>query len=80
MFGSRFVRAIFNFIGAGARWIWGSIWRTLFNKPKYKWREYLYGPDNPDYFDEMGHRLNNGLIGILVLFLIIIPIIEILFR
>ena len=52
MGGSRFIRAFFNFLGAAARWTWGSIWRTLFNKPKYKWREYLYGPDNPDYFDE----------------------------
>lgn len=80
MGGSKFVRAFFNFIGAGARWIWGSIWRTLLNKRKYKWKEYLYGPDNPDYFDEMGHGFNNVLIGILVLFFILIPIIEILFR
>ncbi|WP_318308040.1 hypothetical protein [Flagellimonas crocea] len=78
--GSRFWRPIFNFFGAGARWIWGSIWRTLLNKPKYTWKEYLCGPDNPDYFDEMGHGFNNVLIGILVLFFILIPIIEILFR
>lgn len=34
---------IFNFIGASIRWIYGSVWRTLFNKLKFTFKEYLYG-------------------------------------
>ncbi|MDT0608051.1 hypothetical protein [Croceitalea rosinachiae] len=56
---------IFNFIGASIRWIYGSVWRTLFNKPKFTFKEYLYGPKGTnDYYDKNAHELNNKLIGI----------------
>lgn len=47
--GSWFGRVVLNFLGALARFSWGYIWRTLFNKPKFTWSEYLHGPANPDY-------------------------------
>ena len=37
-------RYIFNYIGGTIRWIYGSIWRTIFNKPKFSYREYIDGP------------------------------------
>lgn len=70
---------ILNYIGATFRWIYGSIWRTLFRKPKFTFSEYLNGQKKSDYYDEMGHQLNNKLIGMLGLFLIIIPIIQLIF-
>lgn len=61
------VRHLFNFIGATTRWIFGMIWRTVFNKPKYTFDEYLVGPKKSmEYFDINGHRFNNILIGVLV--------------
>lgn len=70
---TRFFQIIFggiivNFIGASIRWIYGSIWRTLFRKPKFTFKEYLYGPKNShDYYDKNAHQLNNKLIGIFAL-------------
>ncbi len=59
---------ILNFIGASIRWTYGSIWRTLFRKPKFTFKEYLYGPKNSrDYYDKNAHQLNNKLIGIFAL-------------
>jgi len=48
-------------------------------KPKFTFKEYLYGPENPDYYDNMGHGFNNIFIGILVFVFLIIPIIEVIF-
>ncbi|WP_456442583.1 hypothetical protein [Psychroserpens sp.] len=57
---------IINYIGATVRWIYGAIWRTLFNKPKFTFNEYIHGPKNSDdYFDEMGHQFNNKIIGVI---------------
>lgn len=56
---------IFNYIGGTIRWIYGSIWRTIFNKPKFSYREYIDGPKKTkDHSDEFGHQFNNRLIGI----------------
>ena len=37
-------RFIFNVIGATVRWIYGTVWRTIFRKKKFTYKEYLYGP------------------------------------
>ncbi|MGI9551907.1 MAG: hypothetical protein ACR2MT_11955 [Aurantibacter sp.] len=59
---------IFNFIDASLRWIYGSFWRTLFDKPKFTFKEYLDGPKgSDDYYDKNAHKLNNKLIGIFTL-------------
>lgn len=56
--------AILNFIGATVRWVYGSIWRTLASKPKFGFKEYVYGPKNSDdSFDSLGHQFNNKIIG-----------------
>lgn len=67
-----FGREILNFIGGTVRWIYGSIWRTLFNKPKFTYSEYINGSKNSkDYIDSMGHRFNNIIIGMIFLVIII---------
>ena len=59
---------IFDFIGAVVRWIFGTIWRTIAQKKKFTFREYLHGPDNSDdWFDNVGHSFNNRIIGAVVL-------------
>jgi len=59
---------ILNTIGATVRWLYGTIWRTLFNKPKFTFEEYLYGPkDTEDYFDHTAHQFNNKLIAIITI-------------
>jgi len=65
------VSEFINFIGGTVRWIFGSIWRTVANKPKFTFTEYIVGPKRPDYYDTMGHRFNNILIGMIVFSLII---------
>ena len=77
--GGRLVGIVFNFLGASVRWLWGTLWRTIFNQPKFKWKEYLYGPDNPDYYDTMGHGLVNIILGAVIFVVILIPMIEIIF-
>lgn len=78
--GTYFGRAFFNFIGATARWCYGNIWRTLCNKKKFTFNEYLNGPKESGYYDDMGHQLNNGIIGIIIFVLIIVPIIQLMFE
>lgn len=68
IFSLLFGGAIFNFIGASIRWAYGSIWRAIFNQPKFTFKEYLYGPNNSkDFFDKNAHILNNKIIAIFVL-------------
>jgi len=74
-----FIGRILNYIGGTMRWFYGNIWRTIFNKRKFTFNEYIYGPKTSDYYDNMGHELNNRLIGALGLVFIIVPIIQFIF-
>jgi hypothetical protein len=51
--GGHIFRWFFNLVGGTSRWVWGTIWRTLFKKKKFKYSEYIKGPDTPDYYDNM---------------------------
>lgn len=56
---------IVNVIGGTLRWIYGSVWRTIFNKPKFTFKEYLWGPKkSKDYYDKH-HLFNNGFVAII---------------
>ena len=69
---------IFNFLGACVRWLYGTIWRTVMNKRKYSFKEYLYGPkSSDDWFDMTGHTFVNRMIGAIILVLICLTIVKI---
>ena len=69
---------LFDYVGAVVRWIYGTIWRTIANKPKYKFREYVHGPENSDdWFDMTGHNFVNRVIGFITIVLICWIIIKI---
>jgi len=71
------IQVIFNFIGACLRWVYGTIWRTIMNKPKFTFIEYLNGPKKAsDFYDEFTHRTNNVVIGIIFFFVIATIIIK----
>lgn len=68
---------IFNFIGACVRWLYGTLWRTITNKKKYKFHEYLRGPDNSDdFFDNYGHEFINRIVGLISLASILAAIVK----
>ncbi len=70
-FGKELFGIFINFLGASARWIIGFIWTIISNKPKFTFKEYLYGPNNSnDYYDKNAHRFNNIWIGLIVFFFI----------
>jgi hypothetical protein len=63
---------ILNLIGGTLRWIYGSIWRTVFHKKKFKYKEYLYGPESTDdWFDETGHDFVNKIVALLAIVLLV---------
>ena len=64
-------KILLNFIGGSLRYIYGSIWRTIFNKPKFTFKEYINGPKKSDYYDEHGHQYNNRMIAVIFLAIII---------
>lgn len=74
------VRYFFNYIGATTRWIYGFVLRLFVKKNKFTFNEYLHGPKNPDYYDFMGHHLNNGIIGILTFVFVIVPFLMCIFE
>lgn len=63
-------KVILNFIGGVIRWTWGILWRTLLGKPKYSFKEYLYGPKkSKDHWDKH-HMFNNCFIAIVFIALV----------
>ncbi len=74
--GWNLVGAFFNFIGGTIRWVYGTIWRLIVKKPRFTFQEYIYGHNYPNYYDMMGHQLNNKIIGALVFVFIIVPILQ----
>ncbi len=66
---------ILNFIGGTVRWVYGTTWRTIANRPKFKFREYINGPDRPiDEFDS-SHGGVNRVIGFIFFIVIILLIV-----
>jgi hypothetical protein len=71
-------RRLLNLVGASLRWVYGSIWRSIFNQQKFTFREYLYGPNKPKgWFDEKGHRLSNVIVAFGFLFVVVVILIKI---
>ena len=63
---------VLDYFGAIIRWLYGTIWRTIANKPKFKFSEYINGPENSDdWFDFAGHSIINRVIGMITLLFII---------
>ncbi|WP_411896125.1 hypothetical protein [Winogradskyella sp. A2] len=62
---------LLNYIGGTTRWIFGSIWRSLFNKPKYTYKEYIYGPQEPDFYDS-AHTFINGAIAVVFVIILVV--------
>jgi len=62
---------ILNFIGGTVRYVYGTVWRTLLKKRKFTFDEYINGPKkSQDFFDQTGHGLVNGIVGIISLSII----------
>lgn len=61
--GHRFIGNILNFIGGTLRYVYGNVWRTILNKKKFTFEEYIYGPKDSNYYDS-GHGFNNIIIAI----------------
>lgn len=69
--GIALVVTIFNFIGGSIRWLIGSIWGLLTNKPNTTFQHYLYGPKkSKNRTDLLDHSTANGLLGAAIFFII----------
>jgi membrane protein YqaA with SNARE-associated domain len=67
LFSWTFGRLVSNFLGGTIRWFIGTIWRTILKKPKFTYKEYLFGPkDSTSHYDIHGHQFNNIVIYILL--------------
>jgi hypothetical protein len=69
-------RFFLNYIGGTLRFIYGIIWRTIFDKPKFTYKEYIYGPKKRNYYDEMGHEFNNRIIAFIFIGIIVIMLVN----
>jgi hypothetical protein len=69
-------RFILNYIGGTIRYLYGTIWRIIFNKPKFTYKEYINRPKRKNYYDEMGHEFNNHIIAFIVLGIIICTLVN----
>jgi membrane protein YqaA with SNARE-associated domain len=70
------IRFYLNFLGGIIRYVFGTIWRTIFNKPKFTFKEYIYGPKSDNYYDEMGHSFNNRMIALVFLVILVMCLIN----
>jgi hypothetical protein len=64
-------RFFLNYIGGTIRFIYGTLWRTIFNKPKFNFQEYVNGPKKRNYYDDTGHQFNNRMIAFIFIMTII---------
>jgi hypothetical protein len=71
LFGPLIISTILNLIGGTLRFIYGTIWRTIFNKPKFTYKQYIYGIKSKDFWEGM-HQENNKWIGGIFVMLIVV--------
>jgi hypothetical protein len=66
---------VFNFIGGSIRWFLGTIWRSIAQKPKYQFRDYINGiQDSGDWFDK-SRRYWNSIIALIAIILVIYAVV-----
>lgn len=63
---------LLNYTGGTLRFIYGTIWRTIFNKTKFTYKEYIYGPKKGNYYDKNGHEFNNRIIAFIFIMIIVV--------
>lgn len=59
--GWNLVEAFFNFMGGTIRWIYGTILGLIVKKPRFTFQEYIYGPNDPNYYDMMSHQFSDNM-------------------
>ena len=69
-------RFLLNYIGGTIRFIYGTLWRTIFDKPKFTFKEYIKGPKKSIHYDDFGHQFNNRIIGVIFLGIIILMLVN----
>ena len=68
---------LLNIIGGTVRWLFGTLWRKIFNKPKFKFSEYLYGAKKEkNSFNDIAYEYNNRIIGVIFITIFIIQILR----
>ena len=66
LFSEGILRLFCNLIGGTIRWIYGTVWRSLFKKPKFKYKEYVFGLEkSKNHYDAHGHDFNNVIVTII---------------
>lgn len=71
--GEFIIYILLNYIGGSIRWLFGTLWRALFNTPKYTFKEYIHGPEDSDHYDS-AHGCINTIIAIAFIALVVIII------
>ena len=61
-----------NVIGGVVRWACCSILCIIFNKKKFKFKEYIKGPDESTKWHDANHRFVNIMIAILLIFALVL--------
>lgn len=62
---------ILIYIGGTLRYMYGTVWRTIFKKPTCTYKEYINGPKKgKNWYDEV-HQQNNILIAFVFIMTII---------
>ncbi len=69
-------RVLLNYVGGTLRYVYGSIWRNLFDRPKFTFKEYINGPKKGDYYDESRHKFNNRIIAFIFLIIILLVLVN----
>ena len=64
-------RFILIYIGGTLRYIYGTIWRTIFDKPKYTFKEYINGPKKGRNWYDGAHQQNNVFIAFIFILIIV---------
>ena len=69
-------RIFLNYLGGSIRFIIGTTWRTILKRPKFTFKEYIYGIKTKDVSETSMHEFNNRIIGFIFLGLLSYILIE----
>ena len=64
-------RFLLIYIGGALRYIYGSVWRIIFNKPRYTYKEYINGPKKGRNWYDGAHHQNNVVIAFIFIMIVI---------
>ncbi|ARV08591.1 hypothetical protein BTO05_02645 [Winogradskyella sp. PC-19] len=73
--GEALIFVILDIIGGTIRWLIGSVWRIFTNRPKKRYKDYIFNKDEFEHFNDSPYGCLNIIVAIIFIIIVVLILI-----